>query len=268
MKYKMLVTDVDDTLLTDNHEITKENKEAILNLQKSGVVFVLASGRPTEAMFEIAQELELAKYGGYLAGYNGGEIMEMSSNKIIGRNGLKRDELLEIYNISKNIDLKFITYKTGLILGNERDKYVDEEIRITNFDYLEFNELEDVEFDELIKCMLVGKPELITKTKIELEPLFENRVALTISKPIFLEFINKDINKGVAVKSLAKKLGINLEDVAAIGDSFNDVSMLEVAGFPATVENANPEIKKIAKFISSSNNESGLAKFVEEMKKY
>ena len=110
MKYKMLVTDVDDTLLTDNHEITKENKDAILKLQEAGIKFVLASGRPTEAMLEIAKELELEKYNGYVAGYNGGEIMDMSTGKIISRSGLKRDELLEIYELSKDIDLKFITY--------------------------------------------------------------------------------------------------------------------------------------------------------------
>ena len=98
MKYKMLVTDVDDTLLTDDHEITKENREAIMELQKNGVRFVLASGRPTEAITGIAKELELSKYGGFVAGYNGGEILEMSSGKMLERKGLKREELLEIYN--------------------------------------------------------------------------------------------------------------------------------------------------------------------------
>ena len=267
MKYKMLVTDVDDTLLTDDHEITKENREAIMELQKSGVKFVLASGRPTEAITGIARELELAKYGGFVAGYNGGEILEMSSGNMLERRGLKREELLEIFEKSKNIDLKYITYKDKFVLGKEKDEFVDEELKITNFEYLKFDDLQDVEFDELIKCMLVGKPEIVLETKNELEPLFEGRVALTISKPIFLEFINKDASKGNAVRAIAAKLGISLDDVAAIGDSYNDVSMLEIVGFSGTVENGNDAAKKTASFISSSNNNSGLARFVEEMKK-
>ena len=128
MKYKMLVTDVDDTLLTDDHEITKENREAIMELQKNGVRFVLASGRPTEAITGIAKELELSKYGGFVAGYNGGEILEMSSGSMLDRKGLTREELLEIYDKSKNIDLKHITYKDNFVLGKEKDKFVDEEL--------------------------------------------------------------------------------------------------------------------------------------------
>ena len=268
MKYKMLVTDVDDTLLTDNHEITRENKEAIMELQKNGVKFVLASGRPTEAITGIAKELELSKYGGYVAGYNGGEILDMSSGNIIERKGLKREELLEIYNKSKNIDLKYITYKDKFVLGKEKDEFVDEELKITNFEYMNFDDLGDIEFEELVKCMLVGKPEIVLDTKSEFEPLFEGRVALTISKPIFLEFINKDASKGNAVRVIAERLGITLDETAAIGDSYNDISMLEIAGFSGTVENGNDEAKKTASFISSSNNNSGLARFVEEMKKH
>ena len=85
--------------------------------------------------------------------------------------------------------------------------------------------------------------------------------------PEFLEITNKNISKGNAVKKLVEKLGISLEEVAAIGDSFNDVSMLEVAGFSCAVGNANSEIKKIVDFVSSSNNDSGLANFIKEMKK-
>ena len=115
--------------------------------------------------------------------------------------------------------------------------------------------------------MLVGKPEIVLETRNMLEPLFDGRIALTISKPIFLEFINKDASKGNAVRTIAAKLGISLEEVAAIGDSYNDISMLEIAGFSGTVENGNNAAKETAMFISSSNNNSGLARFVEEMKK-
>ena len=97
MKFKMFVTDVDDTLLNDNHEITERNKEAIMDMQRQGVTFVLASGRPTEAITNIAKELELDKYNGYIAGYKGGEILEAKSGEIISRDKLTREELLGIY---------------------------------------------------------------------------------------------------------------------------------------------------------------------------
>ena len=87
-----------------------------MELQKQGVTFVLASGRPTEAMMKIAKELELDKYNGYVAGYNGGEILDMKTNKVLSRESLTREELLEIYEETKDIDLKFITYKNNFRL--------------------------------------------------------------------------------------------------------------------------------------------------------
>ena len=152
-------------------------------------------------------------------------------------------------------------------MGKENDEYVNEEVRLTGFDFIEFYDLKDVEFDEVIKCMLVGNSKIVSETREILEPRYKGKYYVTISKPIFLEITNKNISKGNAVKKISEKLGISLEEVAAIGDSFNDVSMLEIAGFSATVENGNPEIKKMVKFISSSNNEDGIANFVEEMKK-
>ncbi|MBP9479687.1 MAG: HAD-IIB family hydrolase [Sebaldella sp.] len=160
-----------------------------------------------------------------------------------------------------------MTYNNNNILGRENDKYVNEEVIITGFNFIQFNDLKDVEFEEVIKCMLVGDPKIVTETKNILEPKYKGKFYVTISKPIFLEITNKNISKGNAVKKLVEKLGIGLEEVAAIGDSFNDVSMLEVAGFSCAVGNANSEIKKIVDFVSSSNNDSGLANFIKEMKK-
>ena len=81
MKYKMLVLDVDDTLLTDDHKISAKNKELLLKAQDLGVCLVLASGRPTPAMMGFAEELKLKSYGSYMLSYNGGVITDMSNSR-------------------------------------------------------------------------------------------------------------------------------------------------------------------------------------------
>ncbi|HSZ71305.1 MAG TPA: HAD hydrolase family protein, partial [Cytophagaceae bacterium] len=83
MKYKMLVLDVDDTLLTDDHKISAKNKELLLKAQDLGVCLVLASGRPTPAMMGFAEELKLKSYGSYMLSYNGGVITDMSNDRAI-----------------------------------------------------------------------------------------------------------------------------------------------------------------------------------------
>ena len=83
MNYKLIATDMDDTLLNKEHIITKENKDSIIMVQEKGVKFVLASGRPTFAMIDFAEELKMNKFGGYLLGFNGGEIIDLKEKKKI-----------------------------------------------------------------------------------------------------------------------------------------------------------------------------------------
>jgi Cof subfamily protein (haloacid dehalogenase superfamily) len=76
--------------------------------------------------------------------------------------------------------------------------------------------------------------------------------------------IDKDVNKGTALKALADQWGIRREEVMAIGDSLNDCEMITYAGIGVAMENAHPEIKKIANYITANNNDSGVAKAIEK----
>ena len=73
MEYKLIATDMDGTLLNDEHELTDGNIKSIIDVQKKGVKFVLASGRPSFAMLKQAKQLEMDKYGGYVLSFNGGQ---------------------------------------------------------------------------------------------------------------------------------------------------------------------------------------------------
>ena len=83
MKYKMLVLDMDDTLLTDDHKISKENKEMLFKAQELGVYVVLASGRPTLAMTAFAKELELDINNSYMLSFNGAVITDLKEDKVL-----------------------------------------------------------------------------------------------------------------------------------------------------------------------------------------
>ena len=84
-----------------------------------------------------------------------------------------------------------------------------------------------------------------------------------ISKPFFLEVINSNTSKGIALEALAKNIGISSHEVIAIGDSYNDISMIEYAGLGVAVDNAYDEIKSRADYISKSNIDNGVAEVIE-----
>ena len=107
-----------------------------------------------------------------------------------------------------------------------------------------------------------GKKEKLESIKNKLEPFDDLELAISTSG--YIEITQKDAQKGKALEHLCRYLGIHMEEVMAIGDNENDHSMLVRAGYPIAMGNANEEIKKIAKYVTASNDESGVAKAIYE----
>ena len=94
MKYKLLVLDVDGTLLNENKEITQRTQAALLKAQQMGVHVVLASGRPTAGLLPLAHALELNNYGGFILSYNGGQIINVQTGELLFEKDRARDDPL------------------------------------------------------------------------------------------------------------------------------------------------------------------------------
>ena len=122
----------------------------------------------------------------------------------------------------------------------------------------EINSFDELPIEKSIKCMILGEPKKLTAVQKKLQEKYKQDYVINISKPIFLEFTKKGINKGESLKRLCDMLGISTEEMICVGDSFNDMTMLEVAGLPVAVENAREEIKAISKFITTSNDNHAL----------
>ena len=118
---------------------------------------------------------------------------------------------------------------------------------------------EEVADKEFVKAMYIDEPEILDAAIAKLPQEFYDRFTIVKSTPFYLEILKKTANKGIAVTHLAEKLGLSKEETMAIGDEENDRAMLEVVGSPVVMKNGNPEIKKIAKHITKSNDESGVA---------
>ena len=165
MNYKLIATDMDGTLLDEEHAITKENIEAIIKVQREkGVKFVLASGRPSYAMLEYAKELQMDKYEGYVLAFNGGELIDMKTNEVIFHEGLEKKDIENVYKVSKEINVPMILYVGDTIYGTEATDEVLYEVSQCNMKFQKFDklsELEEKRIDKTTKCMIIGKPEEI-----------------------------------------------------------------------------------------------------------
>ena len=264
MKYKMIATDMDDTLLNSEGKISKENKEAIMKAQEMGVKFVLASGRPTFAMRNFAKELKLDKYGSYMLSYNGAIITECATDKIWLEEKLSVEDTHRIYDLSREHNVHILTYVEDEIATETSSEYIDVEVDLTGMPYRKVDCFKSTVTEPVVKCIMLEEPDYLKEVEKKLNELLEGEYSLAISKPFFLEIMKKGIDKGASLLKLAHKLGIKAEEIVAVGDSYNDMTMLEVSGMPIAVENAKEEVKNIAKFTTTSHNEHALKVVIEK----
>lgn len=264
MGYKMIVLDLDDTLLSNNGKISEKNKLTLKQAQEKGVKVVLASGRPTYAIRNLADELELDKYEGYILGYNGARIIDYKIKQVMYEADLTQEQIKKLYEMSKKYETYIHTYDEENIIANVDNPYSYIESEITTMPL-------KIEKDFLgnipkicIKAILLQAPNHLKEVEQMLKPIIKEEMSMTITKPYFLEFMNKDVDKGRSIKRLCDVIGIDIKEVIAIGDSYNDISMIETVGLGVAMGNAIDELKKIAKYITDDNENDGVAKVVEK----
>jgi Cof subfamily protein (haloacid dehalogenase superfamily) len=262
MKYKMLVLDMDDTLLTDDYKISAKNKAALIAAQELGVYVVLASGRPTSAMESFAKELDLAKYGSYMLSFNGAVITDVKKNKTLFEQSLSKEDIHRLYDFSVAHRVHIITYIDGAIVSETNSEYINIEVKITGMPHRKVENFKEAVQGSAIKCIMLEEPSYLKEVEVLLKSEMPDK-SVSISKPFFLEITQHGIDKAASLDRLAKQLNISAAEIIAVGNAGNDLSMIEYAGLGVWVDNVTPELRDKAQVIVASNNNDGVAEVVE-----
>jgi Cof subfamily protein (haloacid dehalogenase superfamily) len=264
MSYKMIVLDLDDTLLRDDHSISDRTKQALMEAQEMGVKVVLASGRPTFGMKRIAEELSLAKYGSFILSFNGGKILNCRTYEEMFSSTLTPEAVHNLYDISRREGVYIHTYVGDEIITEDENPYTTIEAKLTGLPINVVNRFVDGVTKPVVKVLMVEAPETLKAVETKLQKELDQEFSVMRSKPFFLEFTEKGVTKGTSLNQLIQICGIKREEVIAIGDSYNDQAMIEFAGLGVAMGNAPDDIKAIANFVTDSNMNDGVAKVVEE----
>eukprot|EP01136_Pigoraptor_vietnamica_P023671 Opistho-1_new@76018 len=262
MKYKMLVLDIDDTLLNDDHQISEKNKEMILKAQEKGVYVVLASGRPTPAMTHYAKDLSLHTFGSYIVAYNGGEIVDMTNEEVLFEQSISTEHLHELYDFSVAQNVHILAYLDGAIITESESKYIDLEAYLTGMPLRKVESFKEAINKPSIKCIMLEEPDYLATVSDKLKAHIDHK-SITTSKPFFLEVMQKGIDKAASLARLAERLNIHPAEIIAVGNANNDLTMIEYAGLGVWVDNVTPEIRQKADVIVASNNNDGVAEVIE-----
>ena len=264
MTYKMIVLDLDDTLLRDDQTISPRTKQALMDAQERGVKVVLASGRPTFGMQHIAEELSLAEYGSYILSFNGGKIINCKTREEIFSSTLPHEEVHGLYDLSRREGVHIHKYVGDEIVTEDDNEFTSIESELTGLPIKVVDSFKEAVSEPVVKALMVYEPEKLKLVETMLQEELNGRFSIMRSKPYFLEFTELGVTKGTSLKQLIDACGIKREEVIAIGDSYNDQEMIEFAGLGVAMGNANDDIKAIADYVTDTNMNDGIAKVVEE----
>lgn len=266
MKYKLLVLDVDGTVLNNAKEISKRTLVALLKIQQMGIRIVLASGRPTYGLLPLAKSLELGIYGGFILSYNGGQIIKAQNGEILFERRINPEMLPYMERKARKNGFALFTYHDDTIITDSpENEHIRNEARLNNLRVIKEDELSVATGFAPCKCMLVSDDE---EALIGLEEHWKRRLNGVLdvfrSEPYFLEVVPCAVDKANTLGVLLEILGVTREEVVAIGDGVCDVTMLQLAGLGIAMGQSQDSVKACADYITASNEEDGVALAVEK----
>lgn len=266
MKYKLIILDLDGTLTNDKKQITPHTLETILKAEEMGIKVVLASGRPTYGIAPIAKRLKLDEYGGYILSYNGGEIINWQTGELLYKNLLEPEILPYLYQCAKENDFAIMTYDGEYVVTESPDdQYVKRASLVNVMPIKEVeNFLEAVTPRPISKCLIMGEANKLAMLERKMNATLQGCMGVFRSEPYFLELVPKGIDKAKSSAYLLNSLGISREEMIAIGDGFNDVSLIQYAGLGIAMANAQEIVRQNANYITLSNEEDGVAHAIEK----
>lgn len=265
MDKKILVLDIDGTLVNSKKEITPRTLESLIKIQEQGHIVALASGRPYPGMKGYAREIGLDKYGGYALSFNGGRIINCSNEETVYQKAIPCRYASVIYDYAKKNGIGMVTYqKDKVITGTDIDEYMEYEARLN---YMVIRQVEDfvsyVNFD-MVKCLLTAPPEIAPFHEEQLRKLLGPELNVFRSEPYFIEITMKGVDKALSLDGLLKRLSILRENCICCGDGFNDLTMVKYAGIGVAMDNAQQIVKDNADYITASCDEDGIVEVIEK----
>lgn len=261
---KMIVSDLDGTLLKDHKIITEYTKDAILKAKEKGILFVVATGRPMQTIKPYLNGVDFVDY--YIVS-NGMAVYDPKKKDFVISHTFNKEDLLKILEVSeKHVPNFDIHAHEGLYYkGPLRETYFNaikkgsKKEDAPNVYPLE--ELEDLYQLSVTKIMWIEEDleqyERLTQKAHDL-----NDYQIVRSQDSYIDINLKGISKGKTLKDLVESLNIEASEIIAFGDQNNDISMIQYAGIGVAMENATAELKAVADIITSSSDDDGVAKMI------
>lgn len=270
-KIKIIALDLDGTLLNSQKILTERNRLALEKASKKGIHIVPTTGRFFDGMPEAVKRLPFIRYAITI---NGAEVYDRETKTAIARTDIPFDLAIKIFTFLDNYDVIYDCYLDGFgrmtaAHYNKAEQFLPDPIIVNLVHKLRLPVPDLKKYAKEIghpiqKITSFNNNDIVREQlRSDLKATFPEILAVSSSR-LNIEINIKDANKGNGIKTLAEHLGLTLKNCVVFGDASNDTTMFEMAGTRVAMGNAIPEIKALATHITKTNDEDGVADFIEK----
>src|SRR5246500_4097688 len=259
---RMVIADVDGTLVTQEKELTKQAVQAVLRLHEAGIQFSVTSGRPPRGMAMLIDPLKITQP---LAAFNGGVLIKPDLKTVVDQKFLPAGVPEKVIEAIENHGLDVWLYTdTEWFVRDANAPHVAREQWTVKFPPTVVKSFAGL-LGRVAKIVGVSDDlERVAKCEKDVQQTGGTHISAARSQPYYLDVTHPQANKGEVVLSLSRLLNIPTEQIATIGDMPNDVLMFQKSGVSIAMGNASPEVQAAATYVTSTNEEEGFAKAMEE----
>lgn len=259
-RIRLLLADVDGTLVTQDKLLTDRAVEAVHHLHDAGILFAVTSGRPPRGMAMLVKPLGLQTP---IAAFNGGLIVDPDMT-VLEQRVVPQDLVIPIADLLGSYGLDVWTYRgADWYVPDPVGPHVAREAWTVKFQPKVMPRIEDVS-DNVAKLVGVSDDhDAVSKAWSAAHDRFGDHVTAAASQPYYLDVTHPDANKGSVARYLARRYRLSAAEIATIGDMPNDVLMFAHSGLSIAMGNADPQVKRAARRITDTNGNEGFAKAVE-----
>jgi Cof subfamily protein (haloacid dehalogenase superfamily) len=261
MRYKLIAVDIDGTLLDSNSRLQPETIRSVRRGVSNGLIFTLSTGRPVQGIRKLLKELDVKSVS---ITYNGAMLVT-EKEEVLYSCTLRPADAIDIIRLGMERNLSLIFWANNILYANEINDTTIAYSEISGVPPVLFKDYEKLASEGITKVIWIDTPEEIRRQEQEVGKYLSDQVNFHTSRPMFLEFVDKSASKALAMEKLGEIYGIKREEMIAVGDGLNDLSMIQYAGLGVAMANSHPEVLKAADFVTLSNDENGVGYVIDRV---
>ena len=255
---KLIATDMDGTLLDDNKQLPENFDNVVRRLFDKNIRFVISSGRSYCTL--------KAQFSDYLDDMtficdNGAYVVD--KGKLLSVSVLPKQTVKDVVRFCRDNDLMVLLCGKNGTWNNAKNESQNKEVRSYYINQVNMEDLTLVD-DDIFKIAIFEESGIENDGYIKLEEHFGDDFNVQLSGKYWVDIMNKGITKGTALRTIENRIGVRYEETMAFGDYLNDVEMLNNSYYSFAMSNAHESIKKVANFMTGSNNDNSVMKEIEK----